>query len=504
MHESGRHLNSVGTCEAIAGGGNALKCAIGPWRCEGADRMNYLRFMLGAGCCFVVCMAMSMSAYATELTSKSVYQGEPDVVLRPGEPLPDLLPGSVVVLEAGEYQGPWEVTTADVTIYGHGATLLGSDQGSTLVLNAPGIHVVGLTVNGAGPINDLYSPDAAFWLIDCHVCVLDGVSSVNAPTAVRAEESRAAMITEGRFEGESASPAVTVYSSPGFALVNSTATGFLDSIYLERTDFATVSGNKLAGAFRYALHIMFSRDALVENNTVTGGNVGSAAMYSRDIVVRNNVFEGHVGPLAFGLLIQELENALIAANRFVGNTIGLLVVSTPHVLIENNVFSEGGFGMLVQRARTGPTSAVSVLGNRFHGNVSDVAVDDPDAAMFVLGNQFEGASPLDADADGVSDVPHLPSSTYDMLASRQPDLSLFALSPGILLWQSAEVTVPALRLATLQDRAAVLTNSGPWEAAPAVLQPPGNGLPGVYVAVPLIMAALLVGTAYGKTRARLS
>lgn len=467
-------------------------------------QMTAFRFVLRAACCLLVYVVVWVHAYASEPTPELFLLGGADVVLKPGEPLPELLPGSVVVLEAGAYQGPWEVTAADVKIYGHDATLLGADQGSTLVLNAPGIHVVGLTVNGAGPINDLYSPDAAFWLIDCHACVLDGVRSVNAPTAVRAEESRAAMITEGRFEGESASPAVTVYSSPGFALVNSTATGFLDSIYLERTDFATVSGNKLAGAFRYALHIMFSRDALVENNTVTGGNVGSAAMYSRDIVVRDNVFEGHVGPLAFGLLIQELENALIAANLFAGNTIGLLVVSTPHVLIENNVFSEGGFGMLVQRARTGPSSAVSVLGNRFHGNVSDVAVDDPDAAMFVLGNQFEGASLLDADADGVSDVPHLPSSTYDMLASRQPDLSLFALSPGILLWQSAEVTVPALRLATLQDRAAVLTNSGPWEAAPAVLRPRGNGLPGVYLAVPLIMVALFVGTAYGKTRARLS
>lgn len=412
----------------------------------------------------------------------------------------------VITLEPGFYAGPWEVAAPDVTLDGAGATLLGSSEGSTLTLSAPGIRVNGLTVDGSGPTSDLYDPDAAFWLLSCHACVLDGVTSVNAATAVRVEDSWAATVDKATFMGAANSPALTIYASPGFGLTNSSIAGFLDGVYLERSDSASVVGNQFVGAARYALHAMFSRDTLLQRNLVRGGNVGSAAMYGRGIVVRDNVFEGHVGPLAFGLLLQELEDALVVNNTFAGNTVALLVVSAPDVRLENNVIRDGGFGILVQRARTGPVSAVSVAGNRFSGNVSDLAVDDAGAAILVSGNQFEGASRLDANRDGISDVPYLPSSTYDMLASRQPDLSLFALSPGILLWQTAESTVPALRLATLQDDTVVLSVKGPWQNAPTLPGRAGADADSgaALLAVALVGLSALVGTVAGRTRTALS
>lgn len=447
------------------------------------------------------CVMTGFAQPAPPLESAAVLPAQ--VFLNPGDALPPLEPGTVVTLAPGSYSGPWEVAVEGVVINGHGATLLGGDEGSTLVLSAPGIRVAGLTVAGSGPVNDLYAPDAAFWLIGCTACVLDGVGSVNAASAVRVEDSAAALVNGATFAGAAGSPAVTTYASPGFALTNSKISGFLDGVYIERTDFATVTGNEFVGAGRYALHAMFSRDTLLEGNLVRGGNVGSAAMYGRGIVVRNNLFEGHVGPLAFGLLLQELEEALVVNNTFAGNTVALLVVSAPDVRIENNVISDGGFGMLVQRARTGPVSAVTVEGNRFFGNVSDIAVDDPEAAMRVHANQFEGASRLDMDADGISDVPHLPSSTYDTLASRQPDLSLFALSPGVLLWQTAEVTVPALRLATLQDDAVNLGEAGPWQGAPVVpggTEADGGAVAACLLALALVALAVVVGTAAGRVR----
>ena len=88
-----------------------------------------------------------------------------------------------------------------------------------------------------------------------------------------------------------------------------------------------------------------------------------------------------MGPLAFGLLVQELEEAVVVGNQFEGNTVSMLVVSAPDVRIEGNEVSGSGFGMLVQRTRTGPVSGVVVEGNRFRGNVSDIAVDDPEAAL---------------------------------------------------------------------------------------------------------------------------
>lgn len=425
------------------------------------------------------------------------------IQLNPGDPLPALQVGDVLNLTPGRYVGPWEIAIADVVIRGAGATLVSQGEGSTLVLAAPGIRVEGLSVDGSGPVDDLYTPDAAYWLFDCVACVLDGVSSVNARSAVRAEGSWAAQVTGASFVGAEGSPAITVFDSPGFGLEYTVVNGFLDGIYIEKSDSASVIGSEFVGAGRYALHVMFSRDTLLEGNTVRGGRVGSAAMYGRGVIVRGNRFEGHVGPLAFGLLLQELEEAVVVGNQFEGNTVSMLVVSAPDVRVEANEVSGSGFGMLVQRTRSGPVSAVVVEGNRFRGNVSDIAVDDPDAALRVHGNQFEAASRLDMDGDGVSDVPHLPSSSFDMLASRQPDLSLFALSPGVILWQTAEASVPALRLATLQDASPLLTADGPWRVAataPLVHQPAdeSNGAP---LALGLIVSMVVLGTAFGRTPA---
>ncbi len=442
-------------------------------------------------------------ALAAPQQGNTAEQGARVMHLSPGDPLPPLQAGDVLNLAPGRYVGPWEISEADVVIRGAGATLVSQGEGSTLVLAAPGIRVEGLNVEGSGPVDDLYTPDAAFWLLGCVACVLDGVSSVNARSAVRAEGSWAAQVTGASFLGAQGSPAVTVFDSPGFGLENTVVNGFLDGIYIEKSDSASVISSEFVGAGRYALHVMFSRDTLLEGNTVRGGQVGSAAMYGRGLLARGNRFEGHVGPLAFGLLLQELEEAVVVGNQFDGNTVSMLVVSAPDVRVEANDVSGSGFGMLVQRTRSGPVSGVVVEGNRFHGNVSDIAVDDPEAALRVHGNQFESASRLDLDGDGVSDVPHLPSSSFDMLASRQPDLSLFALSPGVILWQTAEASVPALRLATLQDASPLLTVEGPWRAA--AMAPPsleaGEVTSGAPLALGLIVSMVILGTAFGRTRA---
>lgn len=414
----------------------------------------------------------------------------------PGEPLPDPGPGTTVHLTPGFYEGPWEITSEGVVVEAHGAMLIGPTEGSAVILAAPGITISGLIVNGAGPVDDLYTPDTAFWLIDCADCQLNEVTVVNARSAVRVESSPAASVTGGFFTGAAGSPALTVFDSPGLTLTQTRVEGYLDGVYIENSDSVSVVENEFSGASRYALHVMFSRDTQLLRNVVRGGNVGSAVMYGRDIVVSENLFEGHVGPLAFGLLLQELENAVVNGNRFDGNTVGMLIVSAPDVRIEANIISNGGFGMLVRRSRLGPGSDVTVVGNTFFGNVSDVAVDDPEAAVTTSGNSYEAASRLDMDGDGVSDVPFLPSSTYDMLASRQSDLSLFALSPGILLWQSAEATVPALRLATLTDEAPRISSLAGTRTS--------RNTGGAVLAVGLLVVTTALGTLVTRPRTALS
>ncbi|NBC95982.1 MAG: hypothetical protein GVY27_06475, partial [Deinococcus-Thermus bacterium] len=376
-----------------------------------------------------------------------------DHELRPGDPWPVLGPGDTVHLAPGAYAGPWEIDVAGVRVEADGATLTGPAEGSALILTAQDVEVRGLAVRDAGAAPDLYAPDAAVWLLGCDRCRLAGLDTQGTPAGLRVESSRDVRIEGARLRGAPEGPGLTAYQADGLDLVDADVQGFLDGVYVERSDDVRIATSDIRDARRYGLHVMFGAGLEVSDTTVTGGGVGSAVMYGRDARLSRNRFEGHVGPLAYGLLLQEMDGAVVEDTSLTGNTVGALVVSAPDVRFARGTIAGSGTGLLVRRTPEAAASAVRVHDAHFAGNVADVAVDDPDAAVTLRGNAYDAASPLDRDGDGVSDTPYLPTSSFALLSSREPDLSLFAGSPGVRLWEAAEATVPGLRMASLHDPA---------------------------------------------------
>ena len=428
------------------------------------------------------------------LAGSVVAQSGMHVVLAPGDAWPDLTPGMTVTLEPGMYEGPWEIDVPGVTVEAEGAVLTGPREGSALLLTAPNVTVRDLRIEDAGTVADLYAPDAAVWLLTCDDCRLEGVSTSGTPAGARIEASQGVVIASSAFRGGPEGPGVTAYEAGDLQLVDVTIDGFLDGAYVERSDGVAIRAATVRGAARYGLHVMFGAVLDVADSVVAGGGVGSAVMYGRDARLEGNTFSGHVGPLAYGLLVHEMENVSARANTLAGNTVGALVVSSRGVNLDGNDVSGSGTGLVVQRTPGEVASVVTMTGNRFAGNVADVAVDDPDAAVTMRGNAFDRATRLDRDGDGVSDVSVLPTSTFAVLQTRQPDVSLFALSPGVRLWEAAEASVPALRLATLHDPAPViLSGEGAWRVS-------GSGLVLVLVVVGLVVGLVVPAVRAGVPR----
>lgn len=410
--------------------------------------------------------------------------------LSPGDPWPTLAAGDRVRLAPGRYAGPWEIDAADVRVDAAGAELHGPADGSALILAAPGIAVHGLAVRDAGSVADLYAPDAAAWLVGCDGCRLTDLDAAGTPAGLRIEDSSDVQIVGARLRGSPGGPGVTAYHADRLTLDDVRVDGFLDGLYIERSDDVRIDGAVVDGARRYGLHVMFGAGLQVRDSVVRDGGVGSAVMYGRDALLERNRFEGHEGPLAYGLLVQEMTGTIVRGGALRGNTVGAMVVSAPGVVVENVEISGSGTGLLVRRTPDAATSAVRLHGNRFTGNVADVAVDDADASVRLEGNAFDAASPLDRNGDGVSDVPYLPTSSFALLASRTPDLSLFALSPGVTLWEGAEASVPALRMATLHDPAP--------RFVPRTAERPASA-PGI--ATSLLVVAIAAWVAAGSARA---
>ncbi len=374
------------------------------------------------------------------------------LLLSPGQPLPPLHPGDTVILGSGVHAGPLEINAPDVHITGEpGAIVDGGGSGSALVLAAPGIVLENLQVQNVGSETDFYAPDSAVWLVDCKDCVVRAVSARDVTTGVRVEESPGARVEDCDLRGLGNAPGITLYRAPGAVVRGNRIENFLDGIYMEYTSGARALENVSIGSSRYGYHLMFSKGVEVARNRVERGRVGSAVMYGSGAYVHDNVFANHVGPLAFGLLVQEQNDSRFASNVISGNTVGMLVVSSRGGVFEDNRLENGGFGVLVQRERKKGSSALVFRGNRFTGNVYDLAVDDSEASVVMRGGRYDRVRPLDLDRDGAADLPYVPSSSYALFTSRQPDLSLFALGPGMLLWERVEAQVPGLAFMTLAD-----------------------------------------------------
>ncbi len=374
------------------------------------------------------------------------------LILQPGQPLPPILPGEVVELAPGIHQGPWEIAIPGVTLRAApGAVLDGGGAGSALVLSAPGIAVENLRVRNVGRESDFYAPDAAVWLVDCPDCAVRGLVAAGVTTGVRVEESPRARVEDCDLGGLGDAPGITLYRSPEALVRGNRVRGFLDGIYMEYTSGGKAIENVARASRRYGYHLMFSRGVEVARNRVEEGRVGSAVMYGAGAWVHDNLFRGHVGPLAFGLLVQEQNDSRFERNRVAGNTVGMLVVSSRGDVFTGNQIELNGFGVLVQRERDKGSSALVFERNRFLGNVYDLAVDDPEARVVMREGRYDRVPPIDLDHDGAADLPYVPSSSYALFTSRQPDLSLFALGPGMLLWERIEAWVPGLAFMTLAD-----------------------------------------------------
>jgi len=377
------------------------------------------------------------------------------LVLYPSTPLPPLPPGQTVVLEAGIHRGPWEIRSPGVRLVARpGAVLDGGGQGSALTLSAPGVVVEGLEVQNVGPRDDFYEPDAAVVLYGCEGCVLRGLRSQGVTGGIRVERSNRAVVEHCTLTGTLAAPGLQAYRSDGVVLQSNRIEGFLDNLYVEYGERVVVAHNRLEGAARYGLHLMFTYQAQVRGNHSQHNRVGSALMHGAENQVESNLFAEEVGPLRYGLLLQEEWKTVLRENHFARNTIGLLSLDSREIELEANRFSGNGTALFF--ARDTDQNTLRATGNIFVGNLHDLAVDDPRARVLLKGNAFDRATPLP--------VPHLPSSSFALLSARQPDLSLFALSPGMMLWEAAEARVPGLRLLALAD----------LEARPAA--PPAAGV----------------------------
>jgi nitrous oxidase accessory protein len=212
------------------------------------------------------------------------------------------------------------------------------------------------------------------------------------------------------------------------------------------------------GSLRYGLHFMFSDSCRYERNAFVGNAAGVAVMYAREVDIVDNVFRGHHGSAAYGLLLKEIRDSRIVGNTIEDNTTGMYLEGSNRNVVRGNRLIDNGWALrLLADAQENV-----VEGNSFRGNLFDLTTNARQATSVVRGNFWDRYRGYDLDRDGRGDVAHAPIRLFALVLERAPAALLLVRSPIADALDLAERINPLLTPTALRD------------PAPLMRPPPGH------------------------------
>jgi nitrous oxidase accessory protein len=364
--------------------------------------------------------------------------------------------GATLVIDAGDYDGPF-VIEKPLRLHGRpGAVLRGDGRTHTIAVRAPDVEIAGLVIRGSG--RNLSDDHAAIHITGARATIR-GNRIVDMLHGIYVRKADHCRIEENVIRGDGAAPedaanpltnalkpsenelcdiespqdrrgnGIHLWNSRGHRIDRNVISGTRDGIYFSFTDETAVRGNTISRV-RYGLHYMYSDDNTFEENLFTENAAGAALMYSRGLLLRANRFLANRSHRAYGLLLQSVDDTRIEANRIEGNTLGLYIENGNRDAIRGNLIAGNYVGLRVSDS----TSDSVFFENHFAGNIHPVETSGRNAANAWAsggrGNRWESVVPLDLDRNGVSDVAHREPDLFGAWRRSFPVVGLLSASPG--------------------------------------------------------------------------
>lgn len=220
-----------------------------------------------------------------------------------------------------------------------------------------------------------------------------------------------------------------------------------DGIYLEFSDYITISHNFSKNNLRYGLHFMFSNHDVYEYNTFENNGAGVAVMFSKFIEMNNNVFMENWGTAAFGLLLKEINDAKITNNVFKENTVGINIEGSNRIDYKNNDFISNGWAIKVR----GACYTNIFEDNNFLYNSFDISYNSNMNDNKFNHNFWSNYSGYDLDKNSIGDVPYRPVKLFSYIVNRTPETIILLRSLFIDIIDFSEKVSPVFTPDDLVD-----------------------------------------------------
>ncbi len=353
--------------------------------------------------------------------------------------------GAVVHIEKGTWHGPVTIDRP-MTLEGEsGAVIDAGGQGSVITIDAPDVTVRGLTITGSGL--SLSDEDS-------------GVYVRQTAARARVEENRIednlfgvflkgphdALVRGNTILGRQdlrmseRGNGVHLWNAPGSQVVGNDIRYGRDGIFTTTSTKNTFAENSLRD-LRFAVHYMYTNDAVIRDNVSIGNHAGYVLMFSNHIVATGNVSRGDA---EHGFLFNFANDADVERNRVVEGGKKCVFIYNAH----KNVFRENLFqGCEIGIQFTAGSERNAISRNAFVGNrtqVKYVGTRDVVWAEDGVGNYWSDNAAFDLDGDGIADAPYRPNGLVDQLLWRAPEAKLLMASPAFQALKWAQSAFPAL------------------------------------------------------------
>lgn len=223
---------------------------------------------------------------------------------------------------------------------------------------------------------------------------------------------------------------IDLYNSHDNRMIGNEISGMNDGIYMESSHRNVVENNKIDHS-RYGIHCMYTDGTVLRGNIGSYNITGAMVMGVKDAEVRDNTFFKQSESVnSQGLLLFDVETSRILHNKVAGNRVGLYIEQSRRNEIRDNEVLQNFVGIQLLESEGNRFSA-----NQFIGNVIEaLASNSKDNVL--TGNFWDSFRGIDADGDGVSDLPYTINPFFQRLTLATPAFQLFFQSPGMLFLES--------------------------------------------------------------------
>jgi len=354
------------------------------------------------------------------------------------------LPGAVIRLPPGVYQGP-AVISKPITLDGQGKVIIDAGgKGTVLTVKADRVTLRGLTLRHSGDSHDKLDgglmAEGNELLIENNVIedVLFGISLHKTSDSI---------VRHNRIRSRPGEPAergdgLRLWYSAGNRIEHNDIAQVRD-LTVSNSPRNRFVGNTVRDS-RRALNFLFAHRSLVENNLFTHNSTGIVALNSEGLIIRRNRILHAMDASGAGIALKELSAALIVGNEIVHCAHGIMADSPSNplnrIVFIDNLIAHNVTGIHFYGVR----GSHIAIGNTFIANlwpVNVVGEGDPMNDVW-WGNYWDDYEGFDRNADGIGDQPHERYAYADRIWIETPAAKFFRNSPVLELLDFLERLAP--------------------------------------------------------------